>query len=84
MKRGRIVKLDVREDFQQGRHPFDKIMQGVAKLGAHDTLELLAPLKPTPLIGLLKNQGFQHEAVELPGGDWQVRFHRPVAAESAA
>ncbi|MFN7141232.1 MAG: DUF2249 domain-containing protein, partial [Limisphaerales bacterium] len=70
------LRLDVRADIQNGREPFSRIMQAVASLGQNEDLVLVAPFEPVPLLAVLAKRGFTHEAKELSGGDWEVRFHR--------
>jgi uncharacterized protein (DUF2249 family) len=52
-------------------------MQAVDNLKEGQELLLIAPFKPTPLFGLLEQQGFSHKAKPTPKGDWEVRFFRP-------
>jgi uncharacterized protein (DUF2249 family) len=70
------VTLDVREDLRRGREPFSKIMQAVAALKNGQDLILIAPFKPAPLFGVLRQQGFSHEAAQTDEGDWKVRFFK--------
>src|SRR5262245_51152643 len=70
------VTLDVREDLRRGREPFSKIMQAVAALKNGQDLVLIAPFKPAPLFGVLRQQGFSHEAAQTDEGDWKVRFFK--------
>ena len=74
--REKIVKLDVRADIRQGREPFSKIMLAASRLKENETLLLIAPFEPVPLLGVLAQQGFSHEAKPTPAGDWEVRFRR--------
>jgi len=82
--------LDVRDDIRRGREPFSKIMQAVATLAPAQDLMLLAPFEPTPLYGILAQQGFRHSAETTTEGDFKVRFSRtgadqaPVAKGSGA
>ncbi len=75
------VTLDVREDLRNGREPFSRIMSTVAALRPDEDLLLIASFKPEPLLGVLANQGFTHQATQTATGDWEVRFTReaPVA-----
>jgi uncharacterized protein (DUF2249 family) len=72
------VTLDARVEIAQGRQPCGKILQIISSLKPHQGLRLLAPFEPVPLYERLANQGFGHEARELPGGDWEVRFAREI------
>jgi uncharacterized protein (DUF2249 family) len=71
-----IVRLDVREDLQQGREPFGKIMGVVARLKPQEELILMVPFEPVPLYGILAQQGYQHRATRLKSGDWEIFFSR--------
>ena len=55
------VKLDVREEIRNGREPFGKIMQTVARLKESEQLLLIAPFEPAPLYAVLAQQGFSHQ-----------------------
>ena len=77
------VTLDVREDLRRGREPFSKIMQAVAALKNGQDLILIAPFKPAPLFGVLRQQGFSHEAAQTDEGDWKVRFFKTEKGQDA-
>lgn len=70
----KVVTLDVREDLRRGREPFGRIMGAVDQLKPNESLRLIAPLHPTPLIAIMTNRGFSHQAKEIGGGDWEVLF----------
>jgi uncharacterized protein (DUF2249 family) len=80
------IRLDVREDIRNGREPFGKIMQAVARLKDSEQLLLIAPFEPAPLYAILAQQGFSHQAKPTPSGDWEVLFTRGAgdAADSSA
>ncbi len=71
-----LITLDVRADLRAGREPFSKIMEAVAALVAEQSLRILAPFEPLPLIKLLGRQGFQYTASADAAGDWEVLFTR--------
>ncbi len=71
-----LITLDVRADLRAGREPFSKIMEAVAALAPEQSLRILAPFAPAPLIKLLGRQGFQHTANVNAAGDWEVLFTR--------
>lgn len=87
-----FVELDVRPILRAGGEPFEAIMGAVSKLGPGQGLRLLATLQPVPLFSVLGAKGFDHEARELKGGDWEVIFQpqagmtgqSSAAAEAAA
>lgn len=70
------IDLDVRPILNAGGEPFGKIMETVGALGPGQGLRLLAPFKPVPLFQVLGQRGFDHQARELGGGDWEVLFSR--------
>lgn len=72
------ITLDVRDDLRQGREPFARIMETVARLVAGQDLLLVAPFEPAPLFGVLAQAGFGHEAGQNAAGDWEVRFSRSL------
>lgn len=72
-----FVELDVRPMLERGEEPFNAIMTTVAALSPGQGLRLIAPFRPQPLFSVLARQGFDHEVVELEGGDFEVRFTRP-------
>jgi uncharacterized protein (DUF2249 family) len=79
-----FVQLDVRPILRAGGEPFEKIMETVSALGPTEGLRLLATFKPVPLFRVLGARGFEHEARELEGGDWEVLFRRAEAVGQPA
>ncbi len=71
-----FVDLDVRPTLRSGGEPFQEIMQAIASLGPDEGLRLYATFKPVPLFQVLGSKGFDHEAREIDGGDWEVLFTR--------
>jgi uncharacterized protein (DUF2249 family) len=72
----RTITLDVREDIQNGREPFGKIMQAVAALNDNQQLRLIAPFEPAPLYAVLAQRGYSHQSKPTPTGDFDVLFTR--------
>lgn len=70
--------LDVRPMMLAGEEPFETIMGVVARLGAQEEFELLAPLPPVPLYHVLGARGFSHETESLGKGDYRLVFRREV------
>tara|TARA_R110002094_G_scaffold81126_1_gene86432 strand:+ start:339 stop:575 length:237 start_codon:yes stop_codon:yes gene_type:complete len=69
--------LDVRDIIAKGEEPFAAIRSSVDALGPGDSLEIIAPFMPAPLIELLKSEGFEANMEHRPDGAWSVRFQRP-------
>lgn len=78
-----FVDLDVRPILRAGGEPFSEIMKAVSSLAPEQGLRLFATFKPAPLFNVMAKQGFEHEARELDGGDWEVMFRRASAATEA-
>jgi uncharacterized protein (DUF2249 family) len=76
------VKLDVREDIRNGREPFGKVMQTVARLKDSEQLLLIAPFEPAPLYAVLAQQGFSRQSKPTATGDWEVLFTRGPGASA--
>ncbi len=73
--------LDVRPILKNGGEPFQEIMQAVQGLAPGQGLTLLAPFRPQPLFRVMEGRGFDNEAREIGGGDWEVLFTpRPEVA----
>jgi uncharacterized protein (DUF2249 family) len=70
----KIITLDVREDFAQGRPPCTKIQEAAARLQPDEALKLITPFEPVPLYEVLGSQGFEHVSNPVPGGDWEILF----------
>lgn len=75
-----LLELDVRPTLRAGGEPFEQIMEAVSALKPGQGLRLLATFKPVPLFSVLGSKGFDHEAKELDGGDWEVLF-RPTQSK---
>jgi len=69
-----VVQLDVRDLMARGEDPFAVIMEAVSKLADSESLELIAPLEPVPLYGVLETRGYGHRTEDLGGGDYRVVF----------
>jgi uncharacterized protein (DUF2249 family) len=78
-----IVTVDVREDIRAGGNPFAKIMKAVAELAADQSLVVIAPFEPLPLISLLETRGFVYTTNRTQSGDWEVIFSRTPANTGA-
>jgi hypothetical protein len=70
----KVIELDVREDLKNKIEPFQKIMNAIKDLTAEDIFVLHAPFKPTPLFGVLKAKGFDHEEEEIEKKHWKITF----------
>ncbi|MFZ0996159.1 MAG: DUF2249 domain-containing protein [Candidatus Dormiibacterota bacterium] len=68
------MELDVRDLMARGEDPFAEIMEAVSKLAESEPLDLIAPLEPVPLYGVLATRGYGHRTEDLGGGDYRVVF----------
>lgn len=66
--------LDVRPILQNGGEPFQEIMQAVQDLAPGQGLKLVAPFSPQPLFRVMAGRGFDHEALEIDNGHWEILF----------
>lgn len=68
--------LDVRPLLKRGGEPFSIISQEVASLKPDESLILITPFLPSPLIEHLKNAGFEARPQGQADGSWQTIFTR--------
>lgn len=69
-------QLDVRPLMAEGGEPFPKIMAAIAALQPGDTLALITPFMPSPLIEKLQGEGFEARPERRHDGAWETRFRR--------
>src|ERR1039457_5570480 len=75
----KIITLDVRDDFRNGHHTFDKIQKAFAALAQNEALLLLVPFEPVPLFQVAAANGLGHVARQTTEGHWEVIFTRAAA-----
>lgn len=68
--------LDVRPLLASGREPFPEIRQRVDQLAIGETLTLISPFLPSPLIEMLRAQNFEASPARRPDGVWSTLFTR--------
>jgi uncharacterized protein (DUF2249 family) len=68
--------LDVRPLMGQPGEPFRSITATVAALAAGETLVLIAPFLPSPIIEKLQAEGFEARPTRRTDGAWETRFQR--------
>lgn len=83
MQLNEIVTLDVRPMLAGGQEPFTAVLQAAEALGPAQTLRLIAPFRPVPLMGVLRNRGFTCAETSLGGDLWQVDFRPAPGALTA-
>ena len=68
--------LDLRPVIAAGGEPFSKIMTAVAAVAVGETLLLITPFLPSPLIEKLQSEGFSARPERRSDGAWQTAFRR--------
>lgn len=68
--------LDLRAIIAAGDEPFTRIMTAVAAVGLGDTLVLVTPFLPSPLIERLQGEGFSARPERRSDGSWRTAFTR--------
>jgi hypothetical protein len=68
--------IDVRPLLARGEEPFRKLMATVAALAPDETLVVIAPFLPSPLIERLQAAGFEARPERRTDGSWQTFFSR--------
>jgi uncharacterized protein (DUF2249 family) len=70
------VVIDVRPLIAEGIEPRPQLFKAVQGLGPGQTLVVIAPFLPSPLIERLRADGFAAEVTRRSDGAWEVRFTR--------
>lgn len=60
----------------RGEEPFEKIMQSISALLPGESLLLVTPFLPSPLIERLQANGFQARPQRRHDGSWETQFLR--------
>lgn len=68
--------MDVRPILARGLDPFSKIRVTVDALKSGEGLSVAAPFLPSPLIELLRAEGFEARVERRPGSGWVTHFWR--------
>lgn len=69
--------IDVRPLIANGEEPFELIRSQVDSLVPSDTLTVIAPFLPAPLIELLRSEGYAATPEHRSDGAWSVHFRKP-------
>lgn len=72
-------RIDVRKILAKGLEPLPAIRSRVETLKSGHGLVVLAPFLPSPLIELLRSEGFESRVEPAGGNDWVVYFWRSSA-----
>lgn len=68
--------LDVRSILAQGGDPYSTIRGRVDALVTGESLTIVAPFLPAPLIERLKGEGFEVQVERRTDDIWKVNFRR--------
>ena len=53
------ISLDAREILARGEHPLERVLSETATLKPGEVYEIITPFPPMPMIGKLKDLGFE-------------------------
>ncbi len=74
-----LVQLDVRSLLAAGSEPYPIIRDKIDQLRLGQSLLLITPFLPSPLIERLQNEGFAARPLRRPDGTWETLFQRSLA-----
>jgi uncharacterized protein (DUF2249 family) len=69
-----MVFVDVRDDINQNKDPFKKIMTAVKQLHEGQVMHLVNVFEPVPLYDVLAHRGLAHWSEQVDG-DWHIYFY---------
>lgn len=72
----KVRTLDVRSLIASGGEPREKIFAALAEVGAGESLALVTPFLPSPLIERMQSDGFSVHAERHADGSWETMFRR--------
>lgn len=81
LKPGGIIEFDVRPLINAGNDPLRLIIKKVKTLRKSGVLKIINSFEPTPLILLLKKQGFEYYADKISDGLVETYFYKKDDAE---
>jgi len=84
LEEAQLVALDVRDLLASGSDPLKLIQQTVKELPEGKVLQLINSFEPTPLIHLLKKQGFSHYVEHLGADLVQTYFYKENKEQQVA
>jgi uncharacterized protein (DUF2249 family) len=83
LKPGQIVDFDVRPIIDAGDDPLSSIVERVRKIPKGGALKIINSFEPTPLISLLKKQGFESFVDEIDSNRVETYFYKAGDASVA-
>src|ERR1035437_657968 len=80
VKPEQIVELDVRQVIDSGKDPLNLIIQKVKTIQPGQVLKIINTFEPTPLMSLLKKQGFESFADRISDNLVETYFYKGESA----
>ncbi len=74
-----VLSFDARPLLARGEHPLAPAMEKAARLAPGETMELIAPFEPVPLIMKMREQGFDVEVDRANASEVRTYISRPLA-----
>lgn len=68
------LEFDARPLFAAGKPPLTPILNAVNRLAPGQSLRLIAPIEPRPLMQMLSQRGFTAESHTRDDGCWEILF----------
>lgn len=68
------LEFDARPLFAAGKPPLTPILNAVNRLEPGQSLRLIAPIEPRPLMQMLSQRGFTSESQTRDDGSWEILF----------
>lgn len=72
----KFKRFDVRPLLKGGEEPLPQILKRVQAIRPDEGIIIIAPFLPSPLIELLRSQGFASKIQRGEKGSWMVYFWR--------
>jgi hypothetical protein len=69
-------RFDTRDFLRRGAEPLPELRSRVDQLAPDEGLLVIAPFLPSPLIEMLRSEGFAAKIERGQGADWIVYFWR--------
>lgn len=77
----KVVTLDVRPILAGGKDPLSAILGKLKEIGDDEVLKIVNTFEPTPLMGLLKKQGYESYAKEIDSDTVETWFRKTTVGK---
>lgn len=78
----KMVILDLREELRRGGKPLGQILDVARSLLAGQSLQLITPFEPLPLMSMLQRFGLKHRSRQVGVDHWETLFARELPEEN--